>query len=88
MKNGWRLWADKVSAATDDLRALGAFRLDFPGARRALLIFFMPKPISTMRAKRGVIYLREHWASLLPITYRHRFRAVTLIPLNYFGMAN
>lgn len=28
--DGWSLWADKVTVATPDLQALGAFRLDFP----------------------------------------------------------
>ncbi|WP_438887953.1 YhdP family protein, partial [Bacillus cereus group sp. BC306] len=39
-ENGWRLWADKVSAATDDLQVLGAFRLDFPAQGEPFLSFY------------------------------------------------
>ena len=37
---GWRLWADKVTAATPDLQVLGAFRLDFPNDRSPFLSFY------------------------------------------------
>ncbi|KHD23749.1 membrane protein [Vibrio caribbeanicus] len=38
--SGWRLWADKVTAATPDLQVLGAFRLDFPKERSPFLSFY------------------------------------------------
>lgn len=38
--SGWRLWADKVTAATPDLQVLGAFRLDFPKDRSPFLSFY------------------------------------------------
>ncbi|MDF4633349.1 DUF3971 domain-containing protein, partial [Vibrio parahaemolyticus] len=37
---GWRLWADKVTAATPDLQVLGAFRLDFPKEQSPFLSFY------------------------------------------------
>ncbi|MCP5303601.1 MAG: TIGR02099 family protein [Pseudomonadales bacterium] len=37
---GWRLWADKVTAATPDLQVLGAFRLDFPKDSSPFLSFY------------------------------------------------
>ncbi|MGP8308324.1 YhdP family protein [Vibrio sp. YIC-376] len=37
---GWRLWADKVTAATPDLQVLGAFRLDFPKGQSPFLSFY------------------------------------------------
>ncbi|MFB9215605.1 YhdP family protein [Vibrio sinaloensis] len=37
---GWRLWADKVTAATPDLQVLGAFRLDFPNGQSPFLSFY------------------------------------------------
>ncbi|MEF1283650.1 YhdP family protein [Vibrio sp. M250220] len=37
---GWRLWADKVTAATPDLQVLGAFRLDFPDNKSPFLSFY------------------------------------------------
>ncbi|MGF1752922.1 TIGR02099 family protein [Vibrio makurazakiensis] len=37
---GWRLWSDKVTAATPDLQVLGAFRLDFPKEGNAFLSFY------------------------------------------------
>ncbi|EGQ8079244.1 TIGR02099 family protein [Vibrio vulnificus] len=39
-QNGWRLWADKVTAATPDLQVLGAFRLDFPKDKSPFLSFY------------------------------------------------
>ncbi|KJY82058.1 membrane protein [Vibrio galatheae] len=39
-ESGWRLWADKVTAATPDLQVLGAFRLDFPKDRSPFLSFY------------------------------------------------
>nr|WP_319555276.1 YhdP family protein [uncultured Vibrio sp.] len=39
-EQGWRLWADKVTAATPDLQVLGAFRLDFPKDRSPFLSFY------------------------------------------------
>ena len=37
---GWRLWADKVTATTPDLQVLGAFRLDFPTGKSPFLSFY------------------------------------------------
>lgn len=37
---GWRLWADKVTVATPDLQAQGAFRLDFPKEAPAFLSIY------------------------------------------------
>ncbi|MBG0760464.1 TIGR02099 family protein [Vibrio cidicii] len=37
---GWRLWADKVTAATPDLQVLGEFRLDFPDNQSPFLSFY------------------------------------------------
>ncbi len=37
---GWRMWADKVTAATPDLQVLGAFRLDVPAEQSPLLSFY------------------------------------------------
>ncbi|WP_075709789.1 YhdP family protein [Vibrio panuliri] len=39
-EQGWRLWADKVTAATPDLQVLGAFRLDFPSGKSPFLSFY------------------------------------------------
>lgn len=39
-ESGWRLWADKVTAATPDLQVLGAFRLDFPKEKSPFLSFY------------------------------------------------
>ncbi|MEE3880470.1 YhdP family protein [Vibrio sp. YYF0003] len=39
-QQGWRLWADKVTAATPDLQVLGAFRLDFPKDQSPFLSFY------------------------------------------------
>ncbi|MGR5133963.1 YhdP family protein [Vibrio alfacsensis] len=39
-ENGWRLWSDKVTAATPDLQVLGAFRLDFPQDQSPFLSFY------------------------------------------------
>ncbi|MDA0148582.1 YhdP family protein [Vibrio sp. LaRot3] len=39
-EQGWRLWADKVTAATPDLQVLGAFRLDFPVDKSPFLSFY------------------------------------------------
>ncbi len=39
-EHGWRLWADKVTAATPDLQVLGAFRLDFPKDQSPFLSFY------------------------------------------------
>ncbi|MFV0449135.1 MAG: YhdP family protein [Vibrio sp.] len=38
---GWSLWSDKVSVATPDLQALGAFRLDFPHDKSPFLSFYL-----------------------------------------------
>ncbi|WP_299685714.1 YhdP family protein [uncultured Vibrio sp.] len=38
--NGWKLWSDKVTAATPDLQVLGAFRLDFPNDASPQLSFY------------------------------------------------
>ncbi len=38
---GWALWADKVTVATPDLQALGAFRLDFPKQKDPFLSFYL-----------------------------------------------
>ncbi|MGD8111937.1 YhdP family protein [Vibrio sp. TRT 17S01] len=40
LPDGWRLWADKVTAATPDLQVLGAFRLDFPNDKSPFLSFY------------------------------------------------
>ncbi len=37
---GWSLWSDKVTVATPDLQALGAFRLDFPDHASPFLSFY------------------------------------------------
>ena len=37
---GWRLWADKITAATPDLQVLGAFRLDFPTGKSPFLSLY------------------------------------------------
>ncbi|GIB08438.1 hypothetical protein VCSRO184_2972 [Vibrio cholerae] len=37
---GWSLWSDKVTVATPDLQALGAFRLDFPDDASPFLSFY------------------------------------------------
>ncbi|MDF2155641.1 YhdP family protein [Vibrio sp. CAU 1672] len=39
-EQGWRLWSDKVTAATPDLQVLGAFRLDFPIQQSPFLSFY------------------------------------------------
>ncbi|BBM63684.1 DUF3971 domain-containing protein [Vibrio alfacsensis] len=39
-ESGWRLWSDKVTAATPDLQVLGAFRLDFPKDQSPFLSFY------------------------------------------------
>ncbi|EJG1696562.1 TIGR02099 family protein [Vibrio parahaemolyticus] len=39
-ETGWRLWSDKVTAATPDLQVLGAFRLDFPKEQSPFLSFY------------------------------------------------
>ncbi|MDN3617781.1 YhdP family protein [Vibrio gallaecicus] len=39
-ESGWRLWSDKVTAATPDLQVLGAFRLDFPNDSSPFLSFY------------------------------------------------
>ncbi len=39
-EQGWRLWADKITAATPDLQVLGAFRLDFPKEQSPFLSFY------------------------------------------------
>ncbi|KJY92113.1 membrane protein [Vibrio neptunius] len=39
-KNGWSLWADKVTAATPDLQVLGSFKLDFPNDKSPFLSFY------------------------------------------------
>lgn len=39
-ENGWKLWSDKVTAATPDLQVLGAFRLDFPNDASPYLSFY------------------------------------------------
>lgn len=39
-EQGWRLWADKVTAATPDFQMLGAFRLDFPTGKSPFLSFY------------------------------------------------
>ncbi|CAM3982245.1 YhdP family protein [Vibrio neonatus] len=38
--DGWRLWSDKVTAATPDLQVLGAFKLDFPKDAPTFLSFY------------------------------------------------
>ncbi|CAM3019323.1 YhdP family protein [Vibrio rarus] len=38
--DGWRLWSDKITAATPDLQVLGAFKLDFPKQAPAFLSFY------------------------------------------------
>jgi len=38
---GWSLWSDKVTVATPDLQALGAFRLDFPKDKSPFLSFYL-----------------------------------------------
>ncbi len=38
--SGWRLWSDKITAATPDLQVLGAFRLDFPNQGAPFLSFY------------------------------------------------
>ncbi|GAD78691.1 YhdP family protein [Vibrio ezurae] len=38
--DGWRLWSDKVTAATPDLQVLGAFKLDFPKNAPTFLSFY------------------------------------------------
>jgi uncharacterized protein (TIGR02099 family) len=39
-QHGWRLWSEKVTAATPELQVLGAFRLDFPTDKPAFLSFY------------------------------------------------
>ncbi len=39
-ERGWRLWSEKVTAATPDLQVLGEFRLDFPTDKPAFLSFY------------------------------------------------
>lgn len=39
-QSGWRLWSDKVTAATPDVQVLGAFRLDFPKDKSPFLSFY------------------------------------------------
>ena len=39
-ENGWKLWSDKITAATPDLQVLGAFRLDFPKDASPFLSFY------------------------------------------------
>nr|WP_282450528.1 YhdP family protein [Vibrio sp. 1CM24A] len=39
-ENGWKLWSDKITAATPDLQVLGAFRLDFPKDASPYLSFY------------------------------------------------
>lgn len=39
-EKGWRLWADKVTAATPDLQVQGAFKLDFPHDSSPFLSFY------------------------------------------------
>lgn len=39
-EQGSRIWADKVTVATPDLQALGAFRLDFPRDKSPFLSFY------------------------------------------------
>ncbi|MFA0464427.1 DUF3971 domain-containing protein, partial [Vibrio sp. 10N.261.45.F1] len=39
-ENGWKLWSDKITAATPDLQVLGAFRLDFPNNASPYLSFY------------------------------------------------
>ncbi|WP_165312371.1 YhdP family protein [Vibrio ziniensis] len=39
--DGWSLWSDKVTVATPDLQALGAFRLDFPRDKSPFLSFYL-----------------------------------------------
>ncbi|WP_153446159.1 YhdP family protein [Vibrio algicola] len=38
--SGWKLWADKVEVSTPDLKAVGAFRLDFPKEKSPFLSFY------------------------------------------------
>ncbi|WP_443083716.1 YhdP family protein [Vibrio sp. VB16] len=38
--DGWRLWADKITVATPDLQAQGAFRIDFPNEQPAFLSLY------------------------------------------------
>jgi uncharacterized protein (TIGR02099 family) len=39
-EQGWRIWSEKVTAATPELQVLGAFRLDFPADQPAFLSFY------------------------------------------------
>jgi len=39
-EKGWRLWSDKVTAATPDLQVLGEFMLDFPNQGSPFLSFY------------------------------------------------
>ncbi|MGF1745165.1 YhdP family protein [Vibrio minamisatsumaniensis] len=39
-ESGWKLWSDKITAATPDLQVLGAFRLDFPNNASPYLSFY------------------------------------------------
>ncbi|EGU41695.1 hypothetical protein VII00023_16971 [Vibrio ichthyoenteri ATCC 700023] len=52
---GWRLWADKVTAATPDLQVLGAFRLDFPTGK---------SPFLSLYAEADVFNAGEAWRYL------------------------
>lgn len=38
--SGWKLWADRVTAATPDLQVQGEFRLDFPNDASPFLSFY------------------------------------------------
>ncbi|WP_434997596.1 YhdP family protein [Vibrio scophthalmi] len=52
---GWRLWADKITAATPDLQVLGAFRLDFPTGK---------SPFLSLYAEADVFNAGETWRYL------------------------
>lgn len=39
-EGGWRIWADKITAATADIQVLGEFRLDFPEDRSPFLSIY------------------------------------------------
>ncbi len=39
-KEGWSLWADKVTVGTPDLQVIGAFKLDFPTGDSPFLSFY------------------------------------------------
>ncbi len=55
-EDGWRLWSDKVTAATPDLQVLGVRSVSISRKSKAHFCRFMQKLISTTLVKRGVTF--------------------------------